>query len=95
MIEIETEIETVCQTCGDAFTPDHADYVAGRWRTCSACRDRTARLDDLRQAPPQPLSRQRDRDGPDRHHGPLPAPKRAHGAHSAPPTHSWDHRSKG
>jgi hypothetical protein len=53
------------------------------------------RLDIVQAQPPAPLPRQRDRDGPYRHHGPLTAPRRASGAHSAPPTHSWNHRSKG
>jgi hypothetical protein len=53
------------------------------------------RLETMRQAPPVPLPRHWDRDGPTKDHQPLPAPKRAHGAHSAPPAHSWNHRSKG
>jgi len=90
-----TEIATTCRQCNESWTPDHDDYVAGTWRTCTRCRDRTERLAGLADAPLAPLPRQRDRDGPDRHHGPLPAPKRAHGAHSAPPAHSWNWKSKG
>ena len=38
-----TELETVCRTCGESWTPDHAAYVRGTWRTCPSCRDRAAR----------------------------------------------------
>ena len=53
------------------------------------------RLEQLRTAPPTPLPRHRDRDGPHRDHGPLPAPKRTDGPHTAPRPRSWDWRSKG
>jgi len=53
------------------------------------------RLEQLRTAPPTPLPRHRDRDGPVKDHGPLPAPTRDHGTHSAPPAHSWNWKSKG
>ena len=89
------EIETVCITCDDAFTPDHDDYVAGRWRVCTRCRDRAERLADLADAPPAPLPRHHGRDGPSEGHGPIPALRRDHGGHSTAPAHSWNHRSKG
>ena len=49
--------------------------------------DAVSRLEAKRNAPPQPLSRlaDRPRDGPREGHGPLPAPRRDHGAHSAAP----------
>ena len=33
-----TELETVCRTCGESWTPDHAAYVRGTWRACTRCR---------------------------------------------------------
>ena len=53
------------------------------------------RLDIVQAQPPQPLPRHWDRDGPTKDHRPFTAPKRATGAHSAPPAHSWNWRSKG
>ena len=53
------------------------------------------RLDIVQAQPPAPLPRHWDRDGPVKDQQPLPAPKRADGAHSTPPAHSWNHRSKG
>ena len=32
------EMITTCRICGRQWTPDHSDYVAGRWRTCPDCR---------------------------------------------------------
>jgi len=32
------ELETRCTTCGHVFTPSHAAYVRGDWRTCTRCR---------------------------------------------------------
>lgn len=89
------EMQTTCRTCGIAHTPDHADYVAGRWHICSACRDRAERLADLADAPPVPLPRHRDRDGPVKDHRPFTTPRRDHGAHSTAPAHSWNWKSKG
>ncbi len=55
------------------------------------------RLETMRQCPPAPLPHvaARQRDGPVKDQQPMPAPKRGSGAHSAPPAHSWNHRSKG
>lgn len=33
------EIETTCRRCDRLWTPDHSDYVRGRWRVCPRCRD--------------------------------------------------------
>ncbi len=33
------EMQTTCRTCGESWTPDHADYVRGDWRVCQRCRD--------------------------------------------------------
>lgn len=32
------EMQTTCRTSGESWTPDHADYVTCRWRTCTRCR---------------------------------------------------------
>jgi len=34
------EIEATCTTCGADFTPSHAAYVRGTWRTCPSWRTR-------------------------------------------------------
>ena len=91
------ELMTVCRTCGESWTPDHAAYVRGDWRTCSACRERAARLVDLTDAPPRPLPHLagRQRDGPDRHPEPFRGPGRATGHPGAAQPRSWNHCSKG
>ncbi len=33
------DLTTQCAICGADFTPSHADYVRGIWRTCARCRD--------------------------------------------------------
>ncbi len=33
------ELAVTCRACGREWTPDHADYVRGRWRVCRTCRD--------------------------------------------------------
>ena len=53
------------------------------------------RLDIVQAQPPAPLPRHRDRDGPVKDHGPLPAPQRADDPHTAPRPRSWNWRSKG
>jgi hypothetical protein len=53
------------------------------------------RLETMRQAPPAPLPRHWDRDGPVKDQQPMPAPRRATGAHGTPPAHSWNWKSKG
>jgi len=78
-------------------TNEHMNNSGGDSRMTDLIRDAlelALRLETMRQDPPASLPRHWDRDGPTKDHGPLTAPRRAHGAHSAPPTHSWDHRSK-
>ncbi len=54
------------------------------------------RLEHLREAPLRPLRlAHHDRDGPQKGHGPMPAPKRTDGPHTAPRPRSWNWKSKG
>jgi hypothetical protein len=87
------EMMTTCRTCGETWIPDHADYVRGAWRTCAACRERAERLAAQADAPPRPLPRHHDRDGPTRTPT-ITAPKRVD-PHHQPQPHSWNHWSKG
>jgi hypothetical protein len=34
------ELIVECRTCGIEWTPDRADFLHGRWRTCPSCRNR-------------------------------------------------------
>ncbi len=68
------EITITCARCGAEFTPTHADAVRGTWRICPDSHPHPAPpdVDDLL-APPTPLPRHHQRDGPDRY-APSPVP---------------------
>jgi len=54
-----------------------------------------AQLEEKRLAPPVPLPRHWDRDGPAKDHRPFTAPKRDHAGHGNAQAPSWNWRSKG